>query len=106
MAYSHRIQSIRIDLLSGKINSDLFHIDRNNILVKMCIENLHRMLSGIRMTPDIIKEAYLDIYFDIPSNTITEKTVDQIRCKFEVKFIHSDGRQFIGEIKDDVIIQP
>jgi hypothetical protein len=105
MAYMHRIQSIRIDLLSGIIKPEVFHIDRNNNLVKMCMENLQTMLSGIKVPADMVKEAYLYICFDIPSETINGNTIDQIIGKFEVNIIHTNGRQFRGVVRDNVIMQ-
>jgi hypothetical protein len=105
MAYMHKIQSIRIDLLSGVIKPEIFHIDRNNNLVEMCMINLQTMLSGVRVNAEMVKEAYLDIYFEIPSYTINENILDQIQCEFEVNLILVNGRQFIGIIRENVIMQ-
>lgn len=104
MAYMHRIPSIRIDLLSGMINSEIFHIDRNNILIRMCMDNLQTMLSGIRMNSEVIKGAFLNVNFDISSSISTENPLEHVRCEFEVKLFHSNGKQFVGVIKDNVLI--
>jgi hypothetical protein len=105
MAYMHRIQSIRIDLLTGIITPEVFHIERNNNLIKMCMENFHTMLSGIKVPAEMVKEAYLYIYFEIPSETINGNTYDQILGKFEVNIIHANGRQFRGVVRENVIMQ-
>jgi len=105
MAYIHKIQSIRIDLLSGIINPGIFHIDRNNNLVEMCMNNLQTMISGVRVNAEMIKEAYLDIYFNIPSYTVNGNVLDQIQCMFKVNLILVNGRQFGGFIRENVIMQ-
>jgi hypothetical protein len=105
MANMHKIQSIRIDLLSGMIKPGMFHIDRNNNLVEMCMNNLQTMLSGAKVNAEMVKEAYLDINFEIPSYTINENVLDQIKCEFEVNIIITNGRQFRGIIQENVIMQ-
>jgi len=106
MAYMHRIQSIRIDLLSGMIKPGVFLIDRNNKLINMCMKNLQTMLSGIGVSTEMVKEAYLDIYFEIPSDTINGNALDKIPGVFEVKLIHTNGNRFRGIVRDNVIMQP
>ena len=69
------------------------------------MENFHTMLSGIKVPAEMVKEAYLYIYFEIPSETINGNTYDQILCKFEVNIIHANGRQFRGVVRENVIMQ-
>jgi len=105
MAYMHKIQRIRINLLSGKIEPGIFHIDRNNNLVEMCMKNLQTMLPGVRVNAEIVKEAYLNINFKIPSYTMKGNILDQIQGEFEVSLILTNGRQFRGFVRENVIMQ-
>ena len=101
MAYINKTPEVKINLLTGCIEPEVFRIGRNISFVGSCVDNLSYLLTKPGMERIKVREAELVAQFDI-STPLFGENKDYLKAIFTLTLITDAGRKFIGVEKHDI----